>query len=68
MNPTVHGGATRAGLNVWLIATAFLDGKFRCIFSMLFGAGAMILLARAERSGAGIEAAGFGAVDPGKAV
>jgi len=57
MNPTVHGGATGADLNVWLIATTFFDGKFRCIFSMLFGAGAIILLDRAERRGAGIEAA-----------
>ena len=57
MNPTVHGGSTGPDLNVWLIATTFFDGKFRCIFSMLFGAGAIILLDRAERRGAGIEAA-----------
>jgi uncharacterized protein len=57
MNPTVYGGATGADLNVWIIANTFFDGKFRCIFSMLFGAGAFILLDRAERRGAGIEAA-----------
>jgi len=57
MNPNVYGGATGADLNVWIIAMTFFDGKFRCIFSMLFGAGAIILLDRAERRGAGIEAA-----------
>jgi uncharacterized protein len=57
MNPTVYGGDTGADLNVWLIATTLFDGKFRCLFSMLFGAGAIILLDRAERRGAGIEAA-----------
>lgn len=57
MNPTVYGGSTGPDLNVWLIATIFWDGKMRCIFSMLFGAGAFILLDRAERRGAGIEAA-----------
>ncbi|MBI2686346.1 MAG: DUF418 domain-containing protein [Acidobacteria bacterium] len=57
MNPTVYGGATGADLNVWLIATTLFDGKMRCIFSMLFGAGAVILLRRAERRGIGIAAA-----------
>ncbi|MFN0106567.1 MAG: DUF418 domain-containing protein [Bryobacteraceae bacterium] len=57
MNPTVYGGSTGPDLTVWLIAQTFFDGKMRCIFSMLFGAGAIILLDRAERRGAGIEAA-----------
>jgi len=57
MNPTVYGGHTGADLNVWVLAMTLFDGKFRCIFSMLFGAGAVILLERAERRGAGIEAA-----------
>lgn len=57
MNPSVAGGATGPDLNIWLVAMTFWDGKMRCLFSMLFGAGAVILLGRAERRGAGIEAA-----------
>ncbi len=57
MNPTVAGGAEGPNFTIWLTAMTLWDGKFRCIFSMLFGAGAFILLDRAERRGAGIEAA-----------
>jgi len=57
MNPAVAGGSTGPDLTVWLIAMTFWDGKLRCLFSMLFGASALILLGRAERRGAGIEAA-----------
>ena len=57
MNPSVYGGATGSDLSVWLIAIIFWDGKMRCIFSMLFGAGAVLLLDRAARRGAGLEAA-----------
>ncbi len=56
-NPTVYGGGTGIDLTTWVIAQTFFDGKMRCIFSMLFGAGAVILLDRAERRGAGIAAA-----------
>lgn len=57
MNPTVAGGETGVNYAVWLIAMTLWDGKMRCIFSMLFGTSAIILLERAERRGAGIEAA-----------
>ncbi len=57
MNPTVYGGDSPADITTWLIAQTFFEGKMRCLFSMLFGAGAIILLERAERRGAGIEAA-----------
>ncbi len=57
MNPTVWGGATGADLTTWIVAMTLWDGKMRCIFSMLFGAGAVILLDRAEKRGAGIDAA-----------
>lgn len=57
MNPTVHGADSETDILAWLAAQVFFDGKMRCIFSMLFGAGAVILLDRAERRGAGIEAA-----------
>ena len=57
MNPTVWGGAAGADLTTWIFAMTLWDGKMRCIFSMLFGAGAVILLDRAEKRGAGIDAA-----------
>jgi uncharacterized protein len=57
MNPTVAGGSTGLNFATWLTAATLWDGKMRCIFSMLFGTGALILLERAERRGAGIEAA-----------
>ena len=56
-NPQAYGGAEGWNFAVWLTAMVFWDGKMRCIFSMLFGTGAIILLDRAERRGAGIAAA-----------
>lgn len=57
VNPSVYGGATGANLGYWLINQVFFENKMRAIFSMLFGTGAIILTSRAERRGAGIEAA-----------
>jgi len=57
MNPAAAGGASGENYAMWLIAMTLWDGKMRCIFSMLFGTSAIILLERAERRGAGIEAA-----------
>lgn len=57
MNPTAAGGADGINFATWLTAMTLWDGKMRCIFSMLFGTGAIILLERAERRGAGIFAA-----------
>jgi len=57
MNPAAYGGATGINLTTWLVHMTFFDGKMRAIFSMLFGAGALILTSRAEARGAGIETA-----------
>ncbi|MBL8238043.1 MAG: hypothetical protein JNM66_11520 [Bryobacterales bacterium] len=57
MNPNVYGGADGRNYTAWLIAAVLWDGKFRSLFSLLFGASAFLLLERAERRGAGIEAA-----------
>ena len=57
MNPSAAGGDTGINHAVWLTAMTLWDGKMRCIFSMLFGTSAIILLDRAERRGAGIAAA-----------
>ncbi len=57
MNPAVAGGAEGVNLTTWLVAMTFWDGKMRCIFSMLFGASAWLLVSRAEERGEGIRAA-----------
>ena len=57
MNPAVAGGADGINLATWLTAMTLWDGKMRCIFSMLFGASAWLLLSRAEERGDGIHAA-----------
>lgn len=57
MNPQIYGGSTGPNYTYWLTHMVLFDGKMRAIFSMLFGAGAIILTSRAERRGAGVEAA-----------
>jgi uncharacterized protein len=58
MNPALAGGEpTAPNLFSWFAVDVLFDGKFRAIFSMLFGAGAILLLDRAEGRGAGIRAA-----------
>jgi uncharacterized protein len=56
-DPTVAGGAT--GMNFWVYAVnaVLVDGKMRGIFSLVFGAGVIILTARAVERGAAAEAA-----------
>ncbi len=51
MDPTVAGGASGLNLAAWLINQVWFEGKMRAIFSMLFGAGVVILTARAEERG-----------------
>ena len=54
-NPIVHGPASAepAALDLWVWATSFVfvEDKFRTLFAMLFGAGCLILLERAEQRG-----------------
>jgi uncharacterized protein len=57
MNPSIYGADSPAALTTWLWVQTLFEGKMRCLFSMLFGTSAIILLERAERRGAGIEAA-----------
>ena len=57
MNPSVAGGVEGLNLATWLTAMTLWDGKMRCIFSMLFGASAWLLVSRAEQRGDGIQAA-----------
>ncbi len=56
-NPTAWGGAMGANLAYWWANQVFFEGKMRFLFSLLFGAGVVLLTERAERRGAGITAA-----------
>jgi uncharacterized protein len=56
-DPTVAGGVTGANLWIWAVNTALFEGKMRAIFSMLFGAGMLVLTSRLEQRGLGAQAA-----------
>ena len=56
-DPTVAGGATGLNLVSWALMQILVQGKMRCLFSMVFGASAILLTSRAE------ERAGIGAAD-----
>jgi len=48
MNPTAYGDLSGANFAVWLLSHVFADQKFMTIFSMLFGAGIVLMTSRAE--------------------
>ena len=56
-DPTVAGGFTGANRVVWYVNHILVHGKMRAIFSMLFGAGFILLTDRAEKRGAGDQGA-----------
>jgi uncharacterized protein len=56
-NPKVSGGATGPNLGAFLLQYVLFDGKFRGIFSIMFGASSYYLVSRAVSRGAGIQAA-----------
>ena len=47
-NPTAYGALEGANLYAWLAGRMFADQKFMTIFSMLFGAGIVLMAGRAE--------------------
>jgi uncharacterized protein len=51
MNPTAYGDLTGANFWAWAIPYVFADLKFISIFSMLFGAGIVLMWQRAEKRG-----------------
>jgi len=53
VNPRVAGGYTGANLWAWIAQYVLFDGRMRGIFSMVFGAGALLLITRAEQRGQG---------------
>jgi uncharacterized protein len=50
-NPTNSGGSTGIDLWVWITMHILAEGKMRCLFSMVFGAGVVLLTGRAEERG-----------------
>ncbi len=50
-NPTAYGDLEGANLTVWLGGRLLADQKFMTIFSMLFGAGIVLMTSRAEARG-----------------
>jgi uncharacterized protein len=50
-DPTNAGGATGVNLWIWIVMHVLAEGKMRCLFSMIFGAGIILLTSRAEMRG-----------------
>jgi uncharacterized protein len=50
-DPTVAGGATGADLWAWITTSMFFEGTQRGLFSLLFGAGVILLTERIDRRG-----------------
>lgn len=55
-NPAFAGGSTGADLWTYYLQTALFDGKMRALFSMLFGAGLVLIAERMERRGSALPA------------
>ena len=51
--PVFSGPHARVNTVVWFLRWVLAEGKMRALFSMLFGAGAVLLTSRAEQRGAG---------------
>ena len=51
--PVFSGPHARVNTIVWFLRWVLAEGKMRALFSMLFGAGAVLLTSRAEQRGAG---------------
>ena len=56
-DPTIAGGADGLNLQVWVVNNMLFEGTMRGLFTMLFGAGAILLTSRLEKGGAGITTA-----------
>jgi len=57
IKPVFSGPHWKVNTAVWLLRWVFAEGKMRGLFSLLFGAGVILLTARAESRGAGIRTA-----------
>lgn len=56
-DPTISGGSTGWDLKVWFMNSMFFEGTMRGLFTMLFGAGFILLTSRAVQKGGGIAVA-----------
>lgn len=56
-NTTINGGNTRANLAYWFVSQVLFEGKMRALFSMLFGAGVVLFIARGDERGGGLQVA-----------
>ena len=52
LNPAALGWPDPASMIVWALNMLFVDGKFRTLFSMLFGASMLLVIERSETAGA----------------
>jgi uncharacterized protein len=57
VKPVFHGPHWKVNTILWFLRWIFAEGKMRALFSMLFGAGVILLTERALSRGAGIRAA-----------
>jgi len=51
LNPAAYGGTGPADLAAWGLCFVLVDGKFRALFSFLFGASMLLVVDRAEAAG-----------------
>ncbi|PKP51972.1 MAG: hypothetical protein CVT92_11105 [Bacteroidetes bacterium HGW-Bacteroidetes-1] len=56
-DPTLAGGADGLNLKVWILNNMLFEGTMRGLFTLLFGAGVILLTSRLEKGGAGIATA-----------
>lgn len=56
-DPTNSGGSTGWNLKVWIMDNMLFEGTMRGLFTMLFGAGFILLTTRGESKGGGIKVA-----------
>jgi uncharacterized protein len=57
MKPVFDGPHATANTVLWFLRWMIAEGKMRALFSMLFGAGVILLTQRAEQRGAGLKVA-----------
>src|SRR5215470_8082001 len=55
--PIMLGNMSKGNLILWAARFVLFDGKMRALFSMLFGAGAVLLTSRLEKRGEGARSA-----------
>jgi len=56
-DPSIAGGSEGLNLQVWIVNNMLFEGTMRGLFTLLFGAGVVLLTSRLEKNGAGITTA-----------